>query len=175
MLFGQHLLRPSDAVFERWRYTTPNFSLRMPTLAAALLRPQLALLPQRARQWNALYAALAEELAGIACLRLPLRPPQKQFVASSFQFQLELEAKSLQSFLAACGARGLHIKWFGGAAPQGFTSHFEHWRYLEPSVLPHTRTLLRGLCDVRIPLSLTPDECVVIGRIVRLAMAAATQ
>ena len=175
MLFGQHLLRPSDAVFERWRYTTPNFSLRMPTLAAALLRPQLALLPQRARQWNALYAALAEELAGIACLRLPLRPPQEQFVASSIQFQLELEAKSLQAFLAACGARGLHIKWFGGAAPQGFTSHFEHWRYLEPSVLPHTRTLLRGSCDVRIPLSLTRDECVVIGRIVRLAMAAATR
>ena len=135
----------------------------------------MALLPQRARQWNTLYAALAQALAGIAHLRLPLRPPQEQFVASSIQFQVELDAQALQVFVAACGARGLNIKWFGVAAPQGFTSHFEHWRYLEPAVLPHTRTLLRGLCDVRIPLSLTQDESVVIGRIVRLAMAAATQ
>jgi len=174
MLYGQHLLRPSDAVFERWRYTTPNFSLRMSTLAAALLRPQLALLPQRAEQWNALYAALEQALSGIAHLRLPVRPPKEQFVASSIQFQLDLDGEALQVFLAACGARGLHIKWFGVEAPQGFTSNFEHWRYLEPAVLPHSRALMRGLCDVRIPLSLTIEECAVIGRIVRLAMAAAT-
>ncbi len=174
MLYGQHLLRPSDAVFERWRYTTPNFSLRMSTLAAALLRPQLALLPERAQQWNTLYAALEAALSGIAHLRLPLRPPKEQFVASSIQFQLDLDAQALQVFLAACGARGLHIKWFGVEEPQGFTSNFEHWHYLEPAVLPHTRTLMRGLCDVRIPISLTREECVTIGSIVRLAMAAAT-
>lgn len=175
MLYGQHLLRPSDAVFARWRYSTPNFSLRMSTLAAALLRPQLALLPQRAQQWNALYAALEQALSGIAHLRLPVRAPKEQFVASSIQFQLDLDAQALQVFLAACGARGLHIKWFGVEEPLGFTSNFEHWRYLEPSVLPHTTTMLRGLCDVRIPLSLTTEECAVIGRIARLAMAAATQ
>ena len=95
--------------------------------------------------------------------------------ASSIQFQLDMDAQALQVFLAACGARGLHIKWFGVEEPLGFTSNFEHWRYLGPSSLPHTRTMLRGLCDVRIPLSLTTEECVVIGRIARLAMAAATQ
>ena len=173
MLYGQHLLRPADAVFERWRYTTPNFSLRMSTLAAALLRPQLALLPQRAQQWNALYAALVQALAGIAHLRVPPRAPQEQFVASSIQFHLDLEASALQVFLAACAARGLHIKWFGVAEPQGFTSHFEHWRYLEPAMLPHTSSRLRGLCDMRIPLSLTLDECALIGRIVQVAMAEA--
>ena len=174
MLYGQHLLRPPDAVFERWRYTTPNFSLRMSTLAAALLRPQIALLPQRARQWNALYATLALALAGIPHLRVPARLPQEQYVASSIQFQVDLDAPALQVFLAACGARGLHIKWFGVEKPEGFTSHFEHWRYLEPALLPRTRALLRGLCDMRIPLSLTQDECAVIGRIVRFAMAHAT-
>ncbi len=173
MLYGQHLLRPPDAVFGRWRYTTPNFSLRMSTLAAATLRPQLALLPQRARQWNALYATLALALAGIPHLRVPARLPQEQFVASSIQFHVGLDAPALQVFLSACGARGLHIKWFGVEEPQGFTSHFEHWRYLEPALLPRTRALLRGLCDMRIPLSLTQDECAVIGRIVRFAMAQA--
>ena len=173
MLYGQHLLRPADAVFERWRYITPNFSLRMPTVAAAMLRPQLALLPQRVGLWNALYATLALALAGIPRVRVPARPPQEQFVGSSIQFHVDLDAPALQAFLAACGGRGLHIKWFGVEEPQGFTSHFEHWRYLEPAALPRTRVLLGGLCDMRIPLSLTADECAVIGGIVRFAMTQA--
>ncbi|MBL8385912.1 MAG: DegT/DnrJ/EryC1/StrS family aminotransferase [Burkholderiales bacterium] len=171
MLYGQHLLRPPEAVFERWRYRTPNFSLRMSTLAAALLRPQLALLPQRAQTWNALYAALERSLAGIPHLRLPRRPAQEEYVASSIQFHLDLPAPAIEAVLAACGARGLHIKWFGAALPVGFTSHFGHWRYLEAGALPHTAAILRGLCDVRIPLSLTLEECGLIGEIVRAAIA----
>ena len=57
--------------------------------------------------------------------------------------------------------------------PQGYTSHFGHWRYLDAAVLPHTSALLRGLCDIRMPLSLTPEECAVIGVIVRFAMTRA--
>lgn len=171
MLYGQHLLRPADAVFERWRYTIPNFSLRMSTLAAALLRPQIALLPARVLQWNALYAALEQALTGVPRLRVPARPSDEQFVASSIQFHIDLPSPVLQKFLSACDARGLHIKWFGVDQPQGFTSHFGHWHYLTPGALPRTAELLRGLCDMRIPLSLTRDECALIGKIVRVAMA----
>ena len=39
MLYGQHLVKPAPEVFERWRYETPNFSLRMSNHAAAMLRP----------------------------------------------------------------------------------------------------------------------------------------
>ncbi len=39
MMYDQHILRPAPEVFERWRYVTPNFSMRMSNLAAALLRP----------------------------------------------------------------------------------------------------------------------------------------
>ena len=174
MLFGQHLLRPGDEVFEQWRYSTPNFSLRMSTLAAALLRPQIALLPERARQWNALYAALERALTGVPRLRVPARQPEEQFVASSIQFHVDLAPPALQVFLAACDERGLHIKWFGVVQPQGFTSHFGHWHYLEPGALPRTAALLRGLCDMRIPLSLTLDECTLIGEIMRIAMTEAS-
>jgi dTDP-4-amino-4,6-dideoxygalactose transaminase len=41
MLYEQHLVRPPTEVFERWKYQTPNFSLRMSNHAAAMLRPQL--------------------------------------------------------------------------------------------------------------------------------------
>lgn len=52
MMYDQHVVRPPAEVFERWRYTTPNFSMRMSNLAAALLRPQLALLPERRLRWR---------------------------------------------------------------------------------------------------------------------------
>ena len=41
MMYDQHLLRPPAEVFERWKYVTPNFSMRMSNLAASLLRPQI--------------------------------------------------------------------------------------------------------------------------------------
>ena len=43
MLYAQHRARPSEEVFDRHRYTTPNCSMRMSSLVAAVLRPQLAL------------------------------------------------------------------------------------------------------------------------------------
>ena len=173
MLYKQHLSRPADAVFDRWRYVTPNFSMRLSNLAAALLRPQLELLPERAQKWNALYAALAHALAGIDHVCLPVRHAQEEFVASSLQFHLDLDTPAIERFLAACDARGLHIKWFGRAEPQGFTSKHEHWHYIEPASLARTTAVLHGLCDMRIPLALTLEDCALIGAIVRIGVAEA--
>jgi dTDP-4-amino-4,6-dideoxygalactose transaminase len=171
MLFGQHLACPSADVFERWKYTTPNFSLRMSNLAAAVLRPQIALLPQRAARWNALYGNLAGRLAPIPRIHVPRRHPKEAFVASSIQFDVDLPRERIARFLRGCAARGLHIKWFGAAEPAGFTSIYEHWRYVrERQDLPASRRVLEGLCDMRIPLSLTTEDCALIGRIVAAAM-----
>ncbi len=172
MLYGQHLCKPSAEVFERWKYTTPNFSLRMSNQAAAMLRPQLADLPRRAEAWNGLYRTLERELAGIAHLHVPPRDPEEEFVASSIQFTLALPAERIERFLAGCDARGLHIKWFGRATPQGFTSNYTHWRYVKSEqALPSSLALMAGLCDMRIALSLTSEDCNLIGRIVRAALA----
>jgi len=56
MLHGQHLSSPGSDVLARWEESTPNFSLRMSALAAALLRPQLAELPRRAARWREIHA-----------------------------------------------------------------------------------------------------------------------
>ena len=176
MLYGQHLARPSDDVFARWRGVTPNFSMRMSTLTAALLRPQLALLPARAQRWNELYRALESELAPVPHLRVPPRHADEQYVASSIQFYVDLPAEGIAALIAACSARGLFIKWFGETEARGFTSRHEHWEYVEPASVPRSDALLRQLCDMRIPLALTGEECRVIGAILRLGMvdAAAT-
>ena len=112
MFYAAHGARPDEAVFERWKYSTPNFSLRMGNLPAALALPQLGpLLADRGRRWNQRYHWLSQALAGAPGLQLPERPAKEQFVASSLQFSLPgLGREAIGRFLALCAARGLHIK-----------------------------------------------------------------
>jgi dTDP-4-amino-4,6-dideoxygalactose transaminase len=170
MLYRSHVARPDDAVFERWKYVTPNFSLRMSNLAAAVARPQLGnVLADRCRRWNERYAWLAAALDGVPHLRLPHRPAQEQYVASSIQFSLVgLTRAQIAMAIAACAERGVHIKWFGADEPVGFTSVWTHWRYFgESQSLPNAERVLGGLCDMRLPLTLTHDDCGRIADVVR--------
>jgi dTDP-4-amino-4,6-dideoxygalactose transaminase len=168
MLFAQHRARPSEDVFARWKNVTPNFSLRLSNLAAALARPQLPLLAERAGIWRDRYARLARALSTVPGIRLPHRPAEEQHVPSSIQFALPgLDAAAFPRFLASCRARGVYLKWFGAEAAEGYTSAPRHWRYLRdaPS-LPRTEAVLATLCDMRIPLSLPADACEDIAAIV---------
>lgn len=174
MMYGQHLLRPADDVFERWKYTTPNFSMRMSNLAAALLRPQIGLLEQRAEIWNRLYASLASELLKAKAVSIPPRHPKEEFVASSIQFSLDMQAPAIERFIRECDLRGLYIKWFGRVEPLAFTSNYEHWHYIrDPVALPRSMPVIRQLLDLRISLGLTPADCECIGKIVIAAAAIA--
>jgi dTDP-4-amino-4,6-dideoxygalactose transaminase len=170
MLYRSHGARPDDAVFERWKYVTPNFSLRMSNLAAAIARPQLgSTLADRCRRWNERHAWMAAALQGAPHLRLPQRPANEQFVASSIQFSLvDLSRAQIESAIAACAERGLHIKWFGADEPVGFTSVWTHWRYFgEAQSLPNAERVLGGLCDMRLPLTLARADCEAIAGVIR--------
>ncbi len=174
MLYQSHLARPADAVFERWKYVTPNFSLRMSNLAAAVARPQLgAVLADRRRRWNERYAWIASTLAGTPHLRLPQRPADEQYVASSIQFSLvDLSRVQIERFIAACAKRGVHLKWFGADEPVGFTSVWSHWRYFgQAQTLPQAERVLGGLCDMRLPLTLTQADCATIGEVIRTSLS----
>ena len=174
MMYDQHVLRPPAEVFERWRYVTPNFSMRMSNLAAALLRPQIALLPERRQRWRRIYDDLAQAFTSVPQISLPVRDAREDFVPSSIQFSLDLSPAQIEHFLTECAARGLYIKWFGLRLPTAFTSHFGHWHYLpEQAPLPQSQRVLRQLLDLRTPLSLTPDDCRLIGQIVQVAATAA--
>lgn len=179
MLYRSHLVRPSDATFERWKYVTPNFSLRMGNLPAALARSQLgSVLRDRCARWNERYRWLEAALRDVAHIALPERPAKEQFVASSLQFSLiELSFGQRQRFIDAAAERGLHIKWFGAAEPVGFTSVWTHWRFFgEPSqILPSAEAVLAGLCDLRLPLVLTQPDCTAIAAVIRQAVAEAAQ
>lgn len=174
MMYEQHILRPSNEVFERWKYVTPNFSMRMSNLAAALLRPQLGLLAQRGKTWNRIYAMLAARLRKAPGVSIPERNLKEEFVASSIQFSLALEPARIQRFLQECELRGLYIKWFGGQQPKAFTSNYAHWHYItKKPILAKSMAVMRQLLDLRIPLSLTEQDCELIGKIVAVAAAIA--
>ena len=170
MMYNQHILKPADEVFERWKYVTPNFSMRMSNLAAALLRPQIGELADRGRRWNHIYSALERELTKAAHVSVPARDAKEEFIASSIQFTLDLNPPQIERFLKECSSHGLYIKWFGTPTPVAFTSNYAHWHYLTGKTdVPKSMDVLNQLLDLRTPLSLTDDDCVLIGRIVAAA------
>lgn len=179
MLYAQHRARPSMEVFERHRFTTPNCSMRMSGLVAALLRPQLAGLDERNLRWRRIYDFLAAELQGIPGLNLPTRPAQEDFAPTSMQFSVSadlLNDRQLAHFIRDADAHGVHIKWFGAGDPVGFTSRHDHWRYIDAAVagpVPRANRILSRLCDFRLPLWLSEEDCRIIAAVLKQAVAAA--
>ena len=168
MLYGKHTAAPPVEMFENVKYETPNISGRMDHLRAAILRPQLAALPQQVARWNALYRMLEAGLRNIAGLRVIERPLQESIVGSSFQFLLpDWPADRMRALLAACAARGVELKWFGAAEPVAFTSRYDSWRYAPPQRLPRTDAILAGLIDMRLPLTFSEADVRMIAEIIR--------
>jgi dTDP-4-amino-4,6-dideoxygalactose transaminase len=175
MLYRQHRARPLDDAFARWKDITPNYSLRMSNLVAAIARPQVRLLAERARIWNDRHGRLAALLGAIPGLRLPHRPQAEEFVQSSIQFSVAgLDAEAFAAFLARCRARGVFLKWFGARQAEGYTSVSGQWRYLaDPHTPPTTEAVLERLCDMRIPLTLAEADCATIATVIGEELSAA--
>ena len=176
MLFEKHLASPPLDKFVQIKYETPNISGRMDNLRAAILRPQLRNLDVQAKRWNDRYAVLANGLADVAGLKLPHRPAKEFFVASSFQFLLlDWNTPKVQDVLQRCLARGVELKWFGGAEPVGFTSRYDSWRYAQSTPMPASDRILAGIVDMRLPLTFSLDDCAQIARIIRSEVSAVFQ
>lgn len=175
MLYHQHRRRPPESVFARWKDITPNYSLRMSNLVAAIVRPQLPLLPERARIWNDRHDRLAARLGRIAQLGLPVRPQAEAYVQSSIQFTVQgLHGSAFNRFLEGCRSRGVFLKWFGNREASGYTSLSEHWGFLaSPHTPPRTHDILDRLCDMRIPLGLQAADCDTIADIIAEELEAA--
>jgi dTDP-4-amino-4,6-dideoxygalactose transaminase len=173
MLYERHISRPPLEVFDRHKKQIPNFSLRMSNLVAALIRPQLADLDRQCRRWNQRYDLLEAQLTGVDHIRIPRRPAKEGYVGSSLQFTLtDVDLPAVEAFIKTCGERGVEIKWFGAKEPAGFTSSWESWLYIRNNQsLPRTRKTLDFLCDFRIPLTFTLEDCKTITAVIRQVVA----
>ncbi|GHE02754.1 aminotransferase [Defluviimonas sp. 20V17] len=176
MLYVRHRAAPPPEAFDALRWETPNISGRMDNLRAAILRPQLRRLGMQCAAWTARYRVVEAGLRDTPGLSLIERAEAEDFVGSSFQFRLDgwPEAK-IRAYLDRCAARGVELKWFGAAEPQGFTSRYDSWRYARPAPLPGTDRVLAGLIDMRLPLTFSLDDCALIARILRAEAGAVHQ
>ena len=168
MLFERNGTAPPASVFADIKLDTPNYSGRMDNLRAAILRAQLPGLERYCQRWNERYLALQNRLAQNPSIQLPLRSDKETYVGSSLQFRVEsLPPARVAGFIADCAARGVELKWFGGAEPQGFTSRYDSWRYIESKQhLPNTLKILATTFDLRIPLTFSVEDMEIIGEII---------
>ena len=176
MLYGRNGTVPPAEVFERVKYDTPNVSGRMDHLRAAILRPQLARLDAQCASWNDRYRVVEDGLRGTPGLTIVERPEEETYVGSSIQFLLlDWSPDRVQEVLARCKTRGVELKWFGGAEPAGFTSRYDSWRYAPCERMPKSDRILRGILDMRLPLTFDLDDCALIARIIRAEVGAVFQ
>ncbi|CUJ99984.1 MAG: DegT/DnrJ/EryC1/StrS family aminotransferase [Shimia thalassica] len=176
MLYERHLARPPMEVFENVKYETPNISGRMDHLRAAILRPQLRDLDQQVARWNERYRVIEDGLRDTPGLTVVERPEQETYVGSSIQFLLlDWDADKIDDVLQRCAARGVELKWFGGAEPVAFTSRYDSWRYAPSEAMPETDRVLAGVIDMRIPLTFSVEDCAFIASIIRAEVSAVWQ
>jgi hypothetical protein len=84
-------------------------------------------------------------------------------------------AESVNEAIARCSARGVELKWFGGAEPVAFTSRYDSWRYVASEPMPATDEILRGIVDMRLPLTFSVEDCAFIAQIIRAEVSAVYQ
>lgn len=168
MLYGRHGAGPDVSVYGDIRLKTPNNSGRMDNLRAAILRPQLKALPGQCARWTERYRAVEDGLRNTPGLKLIERPEAEDFVGSSIQFCLPTFSRAqIAEVLQGCLARGVELKWFGGAEPVGFTSRYTSWKYAPEQHLPQTDRVLDGLMDMRLPLTFGLEDCELLAAIIR--------
>jgi len=81
----------------------------------------------------------------------------------------------VQEVLRRCARRGVELKWFGAAEPTGFTSRYDSWRYAPGASMPESDRILRGIVDMRLPLTFSLEDCALIARIIRAETGAVWQ
>jgi len=155
-LSAKHMTVPPKEYFKDYPVTLPNYSLRMSSLAAAVIRPQIATLEERIEKYNQRYyklAAALEERLGDDVLTIPqLVPEVDRMVHDSMQFNLDekFTPEMIQEFLDECGAHGLPVENFGHKTN---ARNFINWGFAPADdPLPKTAKMLARACDVRMPL-----------------------
>ena len=173
MLYGNHTAAPEASAFSQTRLETPNYSGRMDNLRAAILRPQLKALDEQCARWNERYAVLDARLRQMEHVYIPERPNSETFVGSSIQFSLPgFSAQQIEAFVDTCASKGVAIKWFGSAEPHGYTSKHDSWQYMHcERSLEKTTHILSTLCDMRVPLTFTLEDCAVIADVIAESIA----
>ena len=145
--------------FAKVQNQLPLYNLRMNTLSAAIIRPQLPELAQRVADGRRNHDHVAMRLNQSNRLHVPAPLGPELRAPDSIQFNLlgfsEIETGA---FVAQAAAQGVKVQVFGQTRDNARA--FWNWQFLgEQPDLPQTRAMLMAACDVRLPARLTLAEC----------------
>ncbi|MFN4159986.1 MAG: DegT/DnrJ/EryC1/StrS family aminotransferase [Gemmobacter sp.] len=144
----------------KWQNRLPLYNMRMQNLSAAVIRPQLPMVEDRARRGGANHDRVAARLARLNWFRVPPALPQEERAPDSLQFLLTGDWTDAQAlaFQAEARALGAPVQIFG--LSEGNARAFWNWQFLgTPPALPKTRAMLMRACDLRLPARLSAEDC----------------
>ncbi len=160
-----------------WQNRLPLYNTRLSNLAAAVIRPQLPLVPARVAAGRRNHDRLAGLLDASPHIVVPDALPGEARAPDSIQFNLiGLDDAQADGFVAATVSRGVTVQIFGRSTDNARV--FWNWRFLDPtpgpSDLPRTAAMLDRACDVRLPVQLGADRIDAIGDVLLDALDAVT-
>jgi dTDP-4-amino-4,6-dideoxygalactose transaminase len=160
------------APFAKWQNKLPLYNLRLNTLSATLIRPQLKALDQRVADGRRNHDHVAATLNAHPNLHVPAKLDAEMRAPDSIQFNLfDMSDPQIAVFQTVTQAAGLNVQIFGRSTDNARA--FWNWEFLnEAHDLPKTRSMLMKACDVRLPARLSLAECDAVSSVL---IAAATQ
>ncbi len=143
-----------------WQNRLPLYNMRMQNLSAAVIRPQIPLIDDRAARGLENHDYVAARLSSSPYFVVPPALPQETRAPDSLQFNLRGFARDedVLAFQSAAQAEGITIQVFG--LSQDNARAFWNWKFLgdtQPD-LPLTRAMLMRACDLRLPARLDREE-----------------
>jgi len=156
-LIAQHVIAPPKEVFDRVKFETPNYSLRMSDLTACCVRPQLDNLEDRIASYNERYERITSLLAGIDSFYIPPIDERVRPVSDSLQIHLRgMTAEQVQAFLGNAKRRGMPVGLFGSSDN---ARNFRNWQYSDIATgVEHTEQMIAAAIDVRLPLTFPVED-----------------
>jgi dTDP-4-amino-4,6-dideoxygalactose transaminase len=159
-----------QTAFAKWQNKLPLYNLRLNTLSAALIRPQLEALPERVQLGRRNHDHVAARLAACPWISVPASLPLEQRAPDSIQFNLvDMSDVQVDEFTRQASLLGLKVQVFGRSDDNARA--FWNWNFLSANPdQPKTRAMLNRACDVRLPSRLNLQECDVVSQTILNAL-----
>ncbi|ETW12002.1 aminotransferase [Roseivivax marinus] len=143
----------------RWQNRLPLYNQRLSNLAAAVIRPQIALIAERVAQGRRNHDLVAARLNASPWFSVPEKLGPEERAPDSLQFNLRgMSDVEVEAFVQATEAAGVKVQAFGMSRDNARA--FWNWTFIpDLPELPKTRAMLMRACDTRLPARLTTDEC----------------
>uniref|UniRef100_A0A7S3E3S8 Aminotransferase n=2 Tax=Chloropicon TaxID=2302914 RepID=A0A7S3E3S8_9CHLO len=161
VLYKSHLAAPdgpeNHAMFDKLKFETPNFSLRMHQITAAIIQPQLPLLEERFKKHRYNYAIAERRLCELEGISLPGQMDGATQVGDSLQFNLVgRDRAGADAFCKETAKRGVPMEIFGALDN---ARNFKTWQFaLPPQDCETSYKHIEYACDLRLPLHLTEAD-----------------